>query len=49
MVIMLALIIILPSIFASAGDKRTKTNERRQTERMIRETMEQVRKNGGYY
>lgn len=47
-IITLAIIMILPSLFASQGEKRKKYNERRQTERMLRETTEQVRKGGHY-
>lgn len=47
-IITLAIILILPSLFASQGEKRKKYNERRQTERMLRETMESVRKGGHY-
>lgn len=47
-IIMLACILILPALFGSVGESNRKTNERRQTERLLRETMEQVRK-GGYH
>ena len=47
-IMLLACLLILPSLFASTGEKQRKYNERRQTERMLRETMEQVRKGGHY-
>lgn len=47
-IIMLACILILPSLFGSTGEKHRQYNQRRQTERMLRETMEQVRKGGHY-
>ena len=40
---------VITAVSQHEDEKNREYKKRRQTERMLRETMEQVRKNGGYY